>query len=55
MSGGNPKDCLYHVWAFVRLTPGVPILTQVCLACGMHGRQYVDTSNYGDGNSDHDP
>ena len=36
MSGGTPKDCLYHVWAFVRLAPGAPSLTEVCLACGVH-------------------
>ena len=36
MSGGDPKDCLYHVWAFVRLAPGAPALTEICLACGVH-------------------
>ena len=34
MSGGDPKDCLYHVWGFVRLDPGGP-LTEACLSCGV--------------------
>ena len=36
MSDSDPKDCLYHVWAFVRLAPGVSTLTEICLACGAH-------------------
>ena len=38
MSGGDPKDCLYHVWAWVQLKPGNldHTLTEVCLACGVH-------------------
>ena len=38
MSGGDPKDCLYHVWAWVQPKPGnlSHTLAEVCLACGMH-------------------
>ena len=42
MSGGNPKDCLYHVWTFVRLVPGGPTLTQICLACGVHRTRWEE-------------
>ena len=40
--GGDPASCLYHVWAWVQLTPGnlSHVLTEVCLACGVHRKQW---------------
>lgn len=28
--------CIYHVWKWVKLSPSLPTLTEVCVACGVH-------------------